>query len=254
MNASPQVPGRLVGRAVAITRAVENEDRWVSALEREGARVVSCPLLVIVEVPGIDEDLRHRLGGLSDQDRVVVTSVNGARCLARCLSGVESFDARVVVVGSATAAPLAGVVAAEAILTATEPRAEGVVAAIGPGRGRALVLRGDRARPTVAEGLGAAGWQVEDLVVYRSVSRRPDTSELDAALACDVVVVTSGSTAQAWAGLLEGRRGPAVVVIGPVTRRDAEATGLRVAAEAVEPSPEGVIAAIVAIDPSDRDP
>ena len=216
--------------------------------------MVRCPLLAIVEIPGIDEDLRHRLGDLSPQDRVVVTSANGARCLARCLTGVESFAARVVVVGSATAAPLAGIVATEAILTATEPRGEGVVAAIGSGPGRALVLRGDRARPTVVDGLVAAGWEVDDVVVYRNLSRPPDPVQLAAALACDVVVVTSGSAAQAWARLVDQRRGPAVVVIGPVTRRDAFAAGLAVAAEAAEPSPEGVIAAIAAMDASDRDP
>lgn len=243
--------GPLDGVRVAVTRPRGQAETWSEALSNAGAEVVICPLTDIVDVPGLDAELSTRLRSLTVEDRVVVTSPNGARRLGEALELVAAdgtpFVTPVVVVGAATAQPLAPRVPENQIITATVPRGEGVVEALGSGSGRVLVLRGDLARSTVTEALGQRGWTVEDLVVYETRPRDLDVDERKAVLGCDVITLASGSAARAWAGAQGRDIGPAIVVIGPVTHQDAVAAGLAVAAQAIDPSPTGLIDAIATV-------
>jgi uroporphyrinogen-III synthase len=235
--------GRLDRVRVAVTRPRGQAETWSEALSNAGAEVVICPLTDIVQVPGLDTELSARLRSLTIEDRVVVTSPNGARRLGDALELVAAdgtpFVTPVVVVGEATAQPLAPRVPENQIITATMPRGEG--------SGRVLVLRGNLARSTVAEALGRRGWIVEDLVVYETRPRDLDAHEREAVLGCDVITLASGSAARAWARVQGRDIGPAVVVIGPVTHQDAVAARLTVAAQAIDPSPKGLIDAIARV-------
>jgi len=113
---------------------------------------------------------------------------------------------------------------------------------------RALFPRGDLAAPTLADGLTAAGWAVDDLVVYRTVAAGPpDPQVADAWSAGGVhaALLTSASSVRALLDHL-GRPPAAtrVVVIGPSTAAEAHRLGLRVDAVATRQTLAGLVDAL----------
>lgn len=115
--------------------------------------------------------------------------------------------------------------------------------------GRVLVPHADLAAPTLTTGLRARGWEVDDVVAYRTV-RGPDPDpgvHADwTAGRVDAVLLTSGSTARNLLDLLgEPPAGTLVCCIGPSTAAEAARVGLRVDAVAEEQTPTGLVAALV---------
>ncbi len=140
---------------------------------------------------------------------------------------------------------------------------------------KVLLPQSNLASPTLVDGLAAKGWAPEAVTAYRTVDYPArDGRRLTAALAArspmqecvarDVlapaqaageirsgaigaVVLASGSaarrTAETMAPLPENCL---VVAIGEPTREEAERLGMRVAATAVHPTPEGITAALAA--------
>jgi len=188
-------------------------------------------------------------------DWVVFTSaVAVEQVMDRLRDGRDLAGVRLAVVGPATAAALRarGLVAD---VVAEPPTAEGLIESM-PGAPetseprRVLYPRADRARPVVADGLRAKGWEVDDVVAYRTVpvsAGELSPGLLDDAAAADAVTFTSPSTVTAYLELSAGRTVPPVVVcIGPVTAAAAREAGLTVACEATDPSADGLVAALVA--------
>ena len=126
------------------------------------------------------------------------------------------------------------------------------------GRGapsRRVLLPGSAcARPLLAEGLRARGWQVEVMPLYRTEPVR--AADLPTGLAeryqgggFDVVVVTAGSGAQALATLLGAPpAGTVLATLGAPSASAAHALGLPVPAGAAarRPDPESLVAAVSA--------
>lgn len=115
--------------------------------------------------------------------------------------------------------------------------------------GRVLVPHADLAAPTLTTGLRARGWEVDDVVAYRTVrGPDPDPAVQDDWTAGRVgaVLLTSGSTARNLLDLLgEPPAGTLVCCIGPSTAAEAARLGLRVDAVAEEQTPAGLVAALV---------
>jgi len=112
---------------------------------------------------------------------------------------------------------------------------------------RALVAHSDLAGPLLVDGLRSAGWEVTEIVAYRTVlaTRLPDDAhDLSA------VVLTSSSTARAWARLRDPIADPPVVCLGEPTAATALAEGLRVSAIAAAPTPDAVVAALRTVLPA----
>jgi uroporphyrinogen-III synthase len=133
-------------------------------------------------------------------------------------------------------------------LVPTVHSAAGLVDAFGPAEGanrRVLFPASDLAPPTVADGLGAKGWDVERVEAYRTVPLPPPEPELAAALAgCDAVVFLAASSVRAFAaGSLTPP--PVVVCIGSATAAAARAEGLSGVQQAAAASPQGIVAALV---------
>jgi uroporphyrinogen-III synthase len=108
-----------------------------------------------------------------------------------------------------------------------------------------LVAAAELATPAVAEGLQAAGWAVESVTAYRTVTPEHPPEALDAVAGADAVLFTSASTvdrflAVAGADLVP----PLVVCIGPSTASRALARGLTVSAVADDQSDAGLVAAL----------
>ena len=118
--------------------------------------------------------------------------------------------------------------------------------------GRVLLPASALADPTLADGLRRAGWEVEQVSAYATVTA--DTSDLPTDLprvwadgGVDAVVLTAPSTTRAVLELLGSPPAATrLVAIGATTASAAHELGLPVAATASSPTPEGVLRAVIA--------
>ena len=124
--------------------------------------------------------------------------------------------------------------------------AESLVDAFPSGPGVVVVAQAATARPVVADGLRAKGWDVRAVEAYRTVPVSPPAGALDAARGSDAILFTSASTVTAFvsAAGVDGVP-PVVVCIGPVTAAAAENEGLTVAAVPEEHTIPAMVAVLV---------
>ena len=213
---------------VIVTRAREQLEPLAGRLEELGYDVVRCPLIELQPIGPEQLDVEG-------YDWLVVTSPFAAREVLRRARGPLPA---VAAIGPGTAAALAegGV---EAALVPQVSTQEGLLAELPRPPGRVLFAGAERARPLLAQELGA------DVVpLYRTVGLRPDPPPDG-----DLVVLASASAAEASGAL--GLELP-VVSIGPETTRAAEAAGLRVAAEAQPHDLDGLVEAVSRAAPTAR--
>ena len=117
---------------------------------------------------------------------------------------------------------------------------------------RVLLPASALADPALADGLRRAGWEVEQVAAYTTVTADahdlpPDLDRTWATGGVDAVVLTAPSTTRAVLELL----GPppqrtGLVAIGATTAAATRELGLTVAAVAPSPTPEGVLRAVIA--------
>ncbi|MNX82560.1 uroporphyrinogen-III synthase [compost metagenome] len=227
-------------------------------LEALGAEVRVMPTIAIAP-PEDWSALDAALERLDSYDWVTFTSVNTAQAFFGRLRerGKDSLPAslRLASVGDRTAEAMAAE-GHPAHLVAEVATAVGLAAAMREAedlRGkRVLFPRGDRARETLTVLLREAGAQVEDPVVYRTLSGMDAASiealrDLLAKDAPDWIALTSPST---WIELLAAiapEQVPSTVrlaAIGPSTAKAIRESGYDVGCEAQEPGLPGLIEAI----------
>lgn len=113
---------------------------------------------------------------------------------------------------------------------------------------RVLFARGDLAASTVADGLRARGWQVDEVVAYRTVTAPPPPDDVRAdwrAGRIRAALLTSASTVRALVEHLGAPPdGTLLVAIGPTTAAEARRAGLPLAATADEQTMSGLVAAL----------
>ena len=254
----------LAGRVVLLPR-VKEPDRIASALEWARAKVLRAA--VTRTVPGdaaaLEETARRITAG--EAAWLVLTSARTVEALAPYLHVPVPSTLQVAVVGPATAR-------AWTELTGTSPDlvTRGSAAALleepvlagGPQAGpdsaqRVLLPASALADPALADGLRRAGWEVERVAAYTTVTA--DTCDLPPGMGStwatggvDAVVLTAPSSTRAVLELL----GPPLsttrlVAIGATTAAAARDLGLPVAATASSPTPEGVLQATIDVMTSD---
>ena len=254
----------LAGRVVLLPR-VKEPDRIASALEWARAKVLRAA--VTRTVPGdaaaLEETARRITAG--EAAWLVLTSARTVEALAPYLHVPVPSALQVAVVGPATAR-------AWTELTGTSPDlvTRGSAAALleepvlagGPQAGpdsaqRVLLPASALADPALADGLRRAGWEVERVAAYTTVTA--DTCDLPPGMGStwatggvDAVVLTAPSSTRAVLELL----GPPLsttrlVAIGATTAAAARDLGLPVAATASSPTPEGVLQATIDVMTSD---
>ncbi|MBL8779251.1 MAG: uroporphyrinogen-III C-methyltransferase [Acidimicrobiales bacterium] len=243
----------LFGKGVVVTRAREQASALVKALEWAGASTVELAAIEITEPADGGAALRAASAATAagKYDWVVLTSVNGAtRFLdelrdARALGGVS-----VAAIGPGTA----GALAARNIVADLLPEeyvAESLLAAFpappSDRGGRVLLPRAAVARDVLPEGLRAAGWQVDVVEAYRTVTAAPTAAEREAAATADIITFTASSTVERYLEIKgDDPVPPLVACIGPVTADTARAHGLRVDVVAAEHTIPGLVAALAA--------
>ena len=250
----------LFGVTVLVTRPAAQAQPLMELLSAYGATPLPMPVVETV-APASWEEVDRFVEELSSHRWVVFTSANGVEFFfrrlvelgrdARALGGV-----RIAVVGSATAAALERHGLKPDIVPASqrsEGLAEALLAITAPGERIALV-RADRAREALPAALEAAGRVVRRVVVYRS----RDLTEVPSELAEELVElqecwVTATSPAIARAAdrllrrLLGARDRPVLrwLSISPLTSQTLRELGIEPAAEAVQPSNEALVEALV---------
>jgi uroporphyrinogen-III synthase len=249
-------------QAVVVTRPRDRDDGVMAILEAAGHRVHAVPAIAI-EAAGADSELAAALAGAMAYDWIIVTSPTGARIVARLMPDVpRDPGARPhwAVVGPATAA---AVEAAGFRVTAMPARARGLhvadaITAVEALAGRLVLLaRADLAGSELPDALRAAGAVVDDLVAYRTLEAPPESIELLERALSDpdlgAIVVASGSAVRGLVRLAEligpdaverVRRTP-LVSIGPATSGAACASGLSLAVESDQTSPDALAAAVL---------
>ena len=116
---------------------------------------------------------------------------------------------------------------------------------------RVLLPASALADPALADGLRWAGWEVEQVAAYTTVTADahdlpPDLERTWATGGVDAVVLTAPSTTRAVLELLgPPPRGTELVAIGATTSAAAHELSLPVAATAPSPTPEGVLQATI---------
>ena len=275
----------LSGQVVLLPRLKER-DRIASALERAGAMVLRAA--VTRTVPGEAAALEATARRIAEGEAawLVLTSARTVEALAPYLlaeAGVGSATwghglhqepgtpdphnspstpaippLRVAVVGPATArawTELTGtapdlVARGSATALLKEPELAGPLPAPNAAR-RVLLPASALADPALAEGLRRAGWEVEQVAAYTTVTADahdlpPDLEDRWATGGVDAVVLTAPSTTRAVLELLgPPPQGTGLVAIGATTAAATRELGLTVAAVAPSPTPEGVLQATI---------
>ena len=275
----------LSGQVVLLPRLKER-DRIASALERAGAMVLRAA--VTRTVPGEAAALEATARRIAEGEAawLVLTSARTVEALAPYLlaeAGVGSATwghglhqepgtpdphnspstpaippLRVAVVGPATArawTELTGtapdlVARGSATALLKEPELAGPLPAPNAAR-RVLLPASALADPALAEGLRRAGWEVEQVAAYTTVTADahdlpPDLEDRWATGGVDAVVLTAPSTTRAVLELLgPPPEGTGLVAIGATTAAATRELGLTVAAVAPSPTPEGVLQATI---------
>src|SRR4028119_1376897 len=113
---------------------------------------------------------------------------------------------------------------------------------------RVFLPRADIATETLAEGLQALGWEVEDVTAYRTVRATPPPAPVREAIKTgkfDAVVFTSSSTVRNLVGIAGKPHSSTIIaVIGPVPAQTREEHGLRVDVIAPQPAVELLVQAL----------
>lgn len=249
----------LAGTTVVVTRARSQAGPLADALSTAGARVVEVPVIEIADPEDGGTVLRQAAARVAGYDWVAFTSANAVHRLVSLLRDGRAFgDARLAAVGTATAAALSGYhLAVDLVPSPGGPSntAEGLAAAFPAppaGGGRVLFPRAADARRSLPEGLRAKGWEVDEVVAYRTIGALPPPPPVAAALVgVEVVTFTSPSTVSGYLSMRTAAGEPlplppVVACLGSVTADAARQAGLTVAVESPSSSVEALVAAVAA--------
>lgn len=248
----------LFGKRILVPRAGEQARRTAEDIRERGAAPIVFPLIEFADPP--DAALLERaLGELEAYDWVLFTSANGVErafdALRRLGRDSRAFGrCKIAAIGPKTAQAL-GRFGLHADLTAKEFVGEGLANALleRGAPGRVLLLRALVARDALPQALSAAGAHVDVVAAYQTLSlspaKRREFADLVSTGRIDVVLLTSSSTATAFADALDDGAWRAlervvVACIGPVTRDTARDLGLDVRVVAEDYTVDGLLDAL----------
>jgi uroporphyrinogen III methyltransferase/synthase len=243
---------RLAGACVLVTRARQQASALIAQIEAAGGTTYPFPVITILD-PTSWAPLDDAIAQMSMYQWLVITSPNGAtQFTSRLADRAKLRELRVAAVGSTTAKQLERL-GIHVDLVPVEFRGAALPMAMAPlltPGDRVLMPRGDRADPALAIRLRALGAHVDEVIAYRTVKEGGDVAALHEALRqgrIQYVTLTSSSTV---VGLLERIGGPEalvgvrIAVIGPETRKTAEALGVEVHVQAAQATIESLVAAV----------
>ncbi|HUZ10233.1 MAG TPA: uroporphyrinogen-III C-methyltransferase [Acidimicrobiales bacterium] len=246
--------GALAGRTVVVTRPRGQAGELVAALAGSGARVVELPVIEVVGPEDGGAAARDAAVGVGGYQWVAFTSPNAVHHFVPLLRDGRAFgQAKLAAVGRATARALERH-RLVADLVPGHADAEGLVRAFPdpPAGGRVLFPRAAAARETLPQGLRARGWQVDEVVAYRTVAAAgPEAGTATDLATADAVTFASPSAVAAYLGARDaaGRRlavPPVAACIGPFTAEAARAGGFPSVLVSPSPSATDLVSVLAA--------
>ncbi|MDQ0619624.1 uroporphyrinogen-III synthase [Arthrobacter globiformis] len=266
----------LDGRRILVTRSPERSGPLTEALRLAGAVPLLLPLTAAERAPDqVALDDAFEALGAGSFEWLVVSSATTVLALQEKAAerSVRLGDwlpagTRVAAVGPASRSALEAAGIAVHFEPEQEHSASGIVNGWPGGPAAVLLPQSDIAAPALARGLAAKGARVRTVVAYSTVdfpaeparrlgqSGSAGTGPLplltpaeakaevdDGALAA--VVAASPSAVRRIGATLAPLGSCRLVAIGPATAAEAESLGLVVAATARQPTPEGLVAAVI---------
>lgn len=255
---------------LVLTRHPGQAGHMEAAARGAGYEVAFLPL-THQQLPQDPSDLRAAVEQLrgGDFDWLLLTSPNTVRALIACgWTGRLPPETRVAAVGPGTARVLQEHTQLQPHWMAHDHSAAGILAELEtPAQGQRMLLpQSAQARPALAEGLRARGWVLTHVIAYQTVPTAfsgapqpephtllpPPAAEGTAAGALlrpwelrgdDVVLVTSSSAAEAYAGL-QNPQAVTLLAIGEPTAAMMHRLKLPSAAVLSEPTAEGLLTAM----------
>ena len=238
-------------RRVLLTRSEEDCAEWAERFARHGVDCAALPCIHCepIATPATKAALA---AAVPNADWLVFTSRRGVEAYAAldppalaahcaiAVVGATTAEAakaqvgRVDLVGGGTAAALAATLAATLVDVGDPKR-----------RPRVLLALAENAGATLEQTLTAAGAECTRLDVYRTVPAPPAVRRQPlSALRVDNVVLASPSAVTGFVHQVELDVPARIYTIGPSTTAAARSAGLTVAAEAREPSLDGILEAM----------
>lgn len=235
------------GQRIVLTRSAEDCERWARRLEDEGLMAIRYPC--ITSEPIDTPSLRAALAaGAAHAEWLIFTSRRGVDATRRLLDAEVPASLKIAVVGPATAeaakqafgrVDLIGTGTAAALADALRT----VLPATGPATPVLLAVAAN-ADDTIAERL-AERVVLQRADVYRTVPCGPvQTKQRLSSLVADAVWFASPTALAGFVNRTEIDADVPFVTIGPSTSNAVRSRGLRVAAEARQPSLEGLLEAL----------
>lgn len=251
----------LHGLHVLVPRTKDPLSGMIAALQRDGARTTQVSTLS-VEPPRTPQPMQRAIAGIAEGrfGWIVLTSANAfiavwQQCREYGLDARAFAGMRIAAVGTDTLEALAAhglapdlvpsVGETTSALLEDFPEADPVPELVQ----RVLIPRADIAIEALATGLGALGWEVEEVTAFRTVRSAPPHAETRHAIkqgGFDAVVFTSSATVRNLIGLAGKPHARTLVAcIGPSTAKTAEEHGLRVDVIAAEPTHGALVESLV---------
>lgn len=234
----------LFGWRVLVPRTKEQAGELSAHLRRYGAVPVEVPT-ISVEPPRTPQQMERAIQGLVSgrYQWIAFTSANAVKAVrekfedygldARSMAGLK-----IAAVGEQTAAALIAFGVKPDLVPSGEQSSAGLLADWPPYDAeidpidRVFLPRADIATETLAAGLQAIGWEVDDITAYRTVRAAPPPAATREAIKTggfDAVMFTSSSTVRNLVGIAGKPHASTVVAcIGPQTEQTATEHGLRV--------------------------
>ncbi len=234
----------LFGWKILVPRTKEQAGAMSERLRDFGAVPIEVPTIA-VEPPRTPTQMERAIKGLvtGRYEWIVFTSTNAVKAVrekfeefgldARAFAGVK-----IACIGEQTADAVRAFGIRPELLPSGEQSSEGLLADFPPYDDvldpidRVLLPRADIATETLAEGLRARGWEIDDVTAYRTVRAAPPAAEIRDAIKSggfQAVCFTSSSTVRNLVGIAGKPHNRTVVAcIGPQTAATAREFGLRV--------------------------
>lgn len=259
----------LFGWEVLVPRTKGLSGLMERRLEYYGARPQQVPT-ISVEPPRNPQPMERAIQGLVDGrfQWIIFNSANAVRAVTERLSalGLDSrafSGLRIAAVGVPTVAALHSWGITPDLTPEGEQRSESLAAEfpvyddlLDP-INRVLIPRADIAVDALVNSMNELGWEVEDVIAYRTVRSAPPPVEVRDGIKSgryDAVVFGSASTVRNMVGIA-GKPHPGTIVaaIGPATKTSCEEHGLRVDVVADHPNQVEMVDALAEFARARRD-
>lgn len=261
-TAHSTAPQSLEGKTVVLTRTTTQNQVLKDKLKDLNASVIELPL-VSIQQDTQPETLKDVWAEISSYEWIVFTSVNGVNYFfnyffkqfkdIRCIGGM-----RIACVGAGTAKAVESFFL-QVDLVPSEPNASALSKALietnSLDSAKVLVITGNRNRETLVHTLEKEGNAIVDQCpVYRTeltdLSKNKD-AKIFREKGADFIIFSSPSAVESFCKqakslqLSSNALHPKAVSIGPVTSDAMKTSGLPIPLEATDPSPSGIVAALL---------